>query len=83
MHASNSGKSRQRDPVEDDDWTSGGKPAMDRLKTLTGSTTLTRAEVDALVPDFKRPAETDTAATGGDQVTLPAAATSGPRSNKP
>jgi hypothetical protein len=40
---------------EDDDWTSSGKPAMDRLKELTGSPTLTRAEVDAAFPEFRRP----------------------------
>jgi hypothetical protein len=71
------------DQSEDDDWTSGGKPAMDRLKMLTGSTTLTRAEVDALASEFKRPTEAETAGTGVDPVIQPAAATSGPRSNKP
>lgn len=67
------------DPADDDDWTSGGKPAMDRLKTLTGSTTLTRAEVVALVPEFKRPVATEAAKPAAQ----PAAASSGPRSNKP
>ena len=35
------------DVKEDEDWTAAGKPAMDRIKELTGSTTLTRAEVDS------------------------------------
>ena len=67
------------DPAEDDDWTSGGKPAMDRLKSLTGSTTLTRADVVALVPEFKRPVATEPAKPAAQ----PATANSGPRSNKP
>jgi len=71
------------DASEDDDWTSGGKPAMDRLKTLTGSITLTRAEVDALAPEFIRPTATASATTTSDPVVQPAAVSSGPRSNKP
>ena len=49
------------DPTEDDDWTASGKPAMDRVKDLTGSASITRAELDALYPDFTRagPAEGD------------------------
>ena len=35
------------DVKEDEDWTAAGKPAMDRIKELSGSTTLTRAEVDS------------------------------------
>ncbi|MDF3413282.1 hypothetical protein HKX54_02340 [Sulfitobacter sp. M57] len=39
----------------DDDWTASGKPAMDRVKELTGAADLTRAELDDLFPEFIRP----------------------------
>ena len=72
------------DPMEDDDWTANGKPAMDRVKELTGSTTLTRAELKALYPDFSRPAVPE----GGESAEIEAAgsepvphAASGARSN--
>lgn len=39
---------------DDEDWTAGGKPAMGRVKELTGSTSLIRAEIEAHYPDFTR-----------------------------
>lgn len=67
---------QQLDPAEDEDWTGGGKPAMDRVKTLTGSLTLTRAELDTMFPDSRRPLDPDSSSP------IPLAA-SGARSNKP
>ncbi|QPM89377.1 hypothetical protein [Pseudooceanicola algae] len=72
------------DPSEDDDWTSAGKPAMDRIKDLTGSTTLTRADVEALFPAFKRPSsEAPPPAALNAVASKPASAASGARSNRP
>jgi hypothetical protein len=45
---------RVLDHENDDDWTSGGEPAMNRLKILTGKSDLTRVEVSAAAPEFKR-----------------------------
>lgn len=76
----------QLDAVEDDDWTAGGKPSMDRLKGLTGSQTLTRAEVDFMFPEFRRPKEPgETGAQTGTQTGTQTGAVSesGARSNKP
>ncbi len=42
-------------PADDDHWTAGKKPAMDVIKGLLGSTTLTRKELDLMFPDFMRP----------------------------
>lgn len=42
------------DRDDDEDWTAAGKPAMDRVKELTGSLTLQRSDVDAIAPDFRR-----------------------------
>ena len=44
------------DPANDDDGTGGGKPAIDQMRQLTGSTSLSRAEIEEMFPDFKRPA---------------------------
>ncbi len=52
-------------PTDDEDWTGGGKPAMDKLKELTGSKTLTRADVDAVDPEFQRPKPNDGGGEGG------------------
>lgn len=54
------------DPANDDDWTAGGKPTMERVKELTGSATLTRAELDEMFPDFRRPDQKEDQA-GDDQ----------------
>ena len=75
------------DPADDEHWTGAGKPAMDIVKELTGSATLTRAELDAIAADFKRPAPTD-ARAGGDDDAGPGTAgdgddAGGARSNKP
>ncbi len=58
------------DPKDDDDWTAAGKPAMGRIEALIG-VPITRAEVEAMFPDFKRP-EAGTGGGGGR---------SGPRTN--
>lgn len=83
------------DPAEDDDWTSAGKPAMDRLKDLTGSTTITRAEVDTMFPDFRRPIDEPakvadptsalktTGPSGAELAKATAQKSSGARSNRP
>lgn len=42
------------DQGDDDHWTAAGKPAMDRLKDITGHAGLTRSDVDDAAPDFKR-----------------------------
>lgn len=72
---------QQLDPTEDDDWTGGGKPAMDRVKEITGSQSITRAKLDEMFPDFRRPVEAN-----ADAKTVAATATTAtaaPRSNKP
>lgn len=71
----------QLDVKEDEDWTAAGKPAMDRIKELTGSTSLTRAEVDAAFPDFVRP--TDDASLPVQAAPPAPAAKVGPRSSAP
>lgn len=84
---------KELDMDDDEDWTAAGKPSVDRVKQITGSTTLSRAEIDDLFPDFSRAG----AQTDPDQVQATpdkAAATvavkaddapvkSGARSNKP
>lgn len=45
----------QLNPADDEDWTAGGKPSMHRVETLIGTKDITRAELDAMFPDFKRP----------------------------
>ncbi|MCW1932618.1 hypothetical protein [Pararhodobacter zhoushanensis] len=74
------------DPGDDEDWTAGGKPAMHRVKELTGSATLTRAELDGLFPDFVRPDDTDIKIKVDPAAVLPtdtaAPAKSGPRTNR-
>lgn len=52
------------DTKKDDDWTAGGLPSMERMKELTGSTDLTRAEVAAVSPGFSREKQ-EGADTGG------------------
>lgn len=56
------------DPANDDHWTAAGLPAVGAVKEITGSTTLTRDDIGAAVPDFERPEPTEeekkTAATG-------------------
>ena len=42
------------DPATDTDWTSGGLPAMPRMKELTGKSDLTRDEVASAAPGFSR-----------------------------
>lgn len=49
----------QLNPADDEDWTAGGKPSMHRVETLIGTKDITRAELDAMFPDFKRPADHD------------------------
>jgi len=75
------------DPTDDEDWTAAGKPAMDRVKELTGSTTLTRAELEALYPDFARPvavSATGAPAEAAKATSEPApAGSSAARSNRP
>jgi len=76
-----SGALQQLDPSDDDDWTSGSKPAMDRVKEITGSQSITRARLDEMFPDFRRPVESN-----GDTATAETPAsttTAAPRSNKP
>jgi hypothetical protein len=45
----------QLDPANDEDWTAAGLPAMGRIEALIGTKEITRAEVSAMFPDFKRP----------------------------
>jgi len=75
------------DPTDDEDWTAAGKPAMDRVKELTGSTTLTRAELEALYPDFARPVTVSATGAPAEAATAtsePApAGSSAARSNRP
>ncbi|MCF7725773.1 hypothetical protein GLP52_03635 [Sulfitobacter sp. M22] len=71
----------QLDAEEDEDWTAAGKPAMDRIKELTGSATLTRAEVDAAFPDFSRPL--NDAPTAPPPAQPVPATKAGPRSSAP
>lgn len=49
------------DHSDDEHWTSGGKPAMDILKDLTGNKNLKRSDVDEHFPDVIR-------STGEDEV---------------
>ena len=42
------------DPAKDSDWTVGGKPDIAAVSALVG-VTVTRAEIDAVAPDLKRP----------------------------
>lgn len=72
------------DPKNDEHWTGGGKPSMDAVKEFTGSTTITRAEVDEIAPDFKRPSDDETnGGEGGEGGEGDKGAGGGPRSNKP
>jgi len=73
----------QLDPAEDEDWTSDGKPAMDRIKALTGSATITRDELNAMFPDFRRLEASTASEQSAHPAASPAATNSGPRSNKP
>lgn len=73
------------DPANDEDWTAAGLPAMGRIEALTGTKEITRAEVTAMFPEFKRP---DPAAgkgndAGGDNggATNAGGGRSGPRTN--
>lgn len=47
------------DPANDDHWTAGGLPAVGEVKHLTGSTTLTRADIEAADAAFARPEPTE------------------------
>jgi len=72
---------QQLDPAEDDDWTASGKPAMDRVKEITGSLTIVRTKLDEMFPDFRRPVDLKETLAG---VAAPATSVdAGPRSNKP
>lgn len=45
---------RQLDPENDEHWTKIGKPAMSALEQFYGSSDITRADVEAAIPDFNR-----------------------------
>lgn len=66
------------DTDNDDDWTAGGKPAMDRIKDLTGSTTIVRGDVDEMFPEFSREA-----AIAADEEAVAAAAADNSKNKKP
>jgi hypothetical protein len=43
------------DPKDEEHWIGNGKPQLAAVKELAGSKTLTRAELDAMFPEFLRP----------------------------
>lgn len=47
------------DPNDDEIWTANGKPAMAAIEAILGTKAVSRAEVDAAAPDFRRPLRTD------------------------
>lgn len=47
----------QLDPTNDSDWTSDGKPRMERVRELVGDDSVTRVQVEAAVPGFSRAPE--------------------------
>ncbi len=79
----------QLDPANDEDWTAAGLPAMGRIEALTGTKEITRAEVTAMFPDFRRPSPdagggNAGGGSGNDQVgggSGNAGGRSGPRTN--
>ncbi len=44
------------DPKNDTHWTQSGKPSMDAVEKSYGSAGITRADIDAVAPGFRRPA---------------------------
>lgn len=56
----------QLDAANDEHWTAGGLPAMGAIEALIGTKEITRAEVTAMFPDFKRPTP-DAGGSGNDQ----------------
>lgn len=61
----------QLDPRNDEDWTAAGKPSMARIEAIIGTKDITRAEVDAMFPDFRRPSETPPSNDGEQPETPP------------
>ncbi|WP_300009699.1 hypothetical protein [uncultured Roseobacter sp.] len=71
------------DHSDDEDWTAGGKPAMDRVKALTGSTSITRAEVDEIAPDVLRETDLDNGTAKGPPSTTAPQGGGAVKSSKP
>lgn len=44
----------------------GGKPSIEAVREMTGSTTLTRKELDAIAPDFVRPEKASVGSDSGE-----------------
>lgn len=73
----------QLNPEDDEDWTAAGKPAMSRVEALIGTKEITRAELDEMFPDFRRPAPSGEGGPGtGPGTGVPSGSSNNP-SNDP